>query len=905
MSDGASERARDLFHRAVSLPAPARSEFLDRECGGDPDLRRAVEALLASERPTAAPRPGGAGAPPPGSSAAIMGGPADEPGDDRIGPYRILEKLGEGGMGIVYLAERSEPIQQRVALKIIKPGMDSKAVIARFEAEREALARMDHPNIAKVLDAGMTARGLPYFVMEYVKGEPITAHADRARLSVEERLELLIAVCEAVQHAHHKGVIHRDLKPSNILVAQEGSVRTPKVIDFGVARATDQSIADGAFTRHGDLIGTLEYMSPEQAEMSAQDIDTRTDVYALGVVLYELLTGVLPFDSEELRRAGIDAMQRTIRDVEPVVPSRRLRTLSPGSGSTAGDISRARGVDSKHLSRLLRNDLDWVVMKCLEKRRERRYDTPSALALDLRRFLAGQTVLTGPPSLTYHFGKFVRRHRGPIAAGAAVLVTLIAGLVATAVEWRRAERREAEIRAVATTLIDEFHGVVASLPGSLAARETFVSLGADLLERRLERAGDDEAALEAIATGYDLLGDAEAGLRTPHRGDLSRALGLYERARAVRERLPRGPEALVGLAESDLRIGDVRREQERLDESIAAYRRGLTFLDRLPDGPSRAAANTTLRATILVALANAIGRLDEPADPEERLDLLVEAERLLAPLAASDPTDDVREAYARVLHNLADRRRESGDTSSAHALYARAAALRRSLFEADPVDAHRRRQLAASLLLSGLTQTDEAQRAESLAAARRHFEFLVEADPSDVEARRRLSRALGFIAQIEPDPGRSADLMRRAVDEARGAIALAPGTAAARFETAQLEGALAGRLRGLDRPAEAAAMAASAYRRMDEFLRATRGQEVAALRGILTVTNVEIQALSARETPPARWADLSDRLRATAGWLRSEAGRLGGLAENGATRLEALAARSDEAVASARADEGP
>ncbi|MEO0483161.1 MAG: serine/threonine-protein kinase, partial [Planctomycetota bacterium] len=362
------------------------------------------------------------------------GRPSLDDAPARVGRYRILEPLGEGGFGVVYRAEQAEPVRRQVALKVIKPGMDSKAVVSRFEAERQALALMDHPCVAKIYDGGVTDEGRPYFAMELVKGEPITTHCDRQRLGVRARIELFIRVCEAIQHAHHKGVVHRDLKPSNILVEYESGKATPKVIDFGVAKALHQRLTEATiFTGQGQMIGTPEYMSPEQAEMSGADIDTRSDVYSLGVLLYELLTGVRPFDSESLRQAALAEIQRIIREVDPPKPSTRLSTAAE-----AESVAASRNTEVRSLSGVLRRDLDWVCMKCLEKDRERRYDTANALAEDLRRFLSDEPVAAGPPSASYRLRKFVRRNRSGVLATGAVVAVAVTGAVVASVGWSRA-----------------------------------------------------------------------------------------------------------------------------------------------------------------------------------------------------------------------------------------------------------------------------------------------------------------------------------------------------------------------------------------------------------------------------------------------------------------------------------
>jgi len=325
----------------------------------------------------------------------------------RIGRYKLLEKIGEGGFGVVFMAEQVEPVQRKVALKIIKAGMDTREVIARFEAERQAIALMEHPNIARVLDAGATEAGRPYFVMELVRGIPITDYCDQANLPTQERLQLFMKVCQAVQHAHQKGVIHRDLKPTNVLVTEHDGQPVPKVIDFGVAKALGHKLTEKTlFTGFQQMIGTPAYMSPEQAALSGLDIDTRADIYSLGVLLYELLTGATPFDADALRKAAMDEIRRTICEREPQKPSTRLHTL----GDKLAAVAKHRGTLPAALSRIIRGDLDWIVMKCLEKDRARRYDTPNALSADLMRHLNNDPVLAGPPSTIYCLGKLVRKH---------------------------------------------------------------------------------------------------------------------------------------------------------------------------------------------------------------------------------------------------------------------------------------------------------------------------------------------------------------------------------------------------------------------------------------------------------------------------------------------------------------
>jgi serine/threonine protein kinase/Flp pilus assembly protein TadD len=433
--DRAKAEADSIFCDALELASPAeRAAYLERACGSDPELRRRVERLLEAHAEA-----GGFLAAPP-SVAATCDWPAEAAGT-LVGLYRLLEQVGEGGMGTVYLAEQTEPIRRQVALKVIKPGMDTRQVIARFEAERQALALMDHPNIAKVFDGGETASGRPYFVMELVQGVPITRYCDEHRLAPRERLGLFVSVCQAVQHAHQKGVIHRDLKPSNVLVALYDGRPVPKVIDFGVAKATGPKLTERTlFTASGAVVGTPPYMSPEQAGLSGLDVDTRSDVYSLGALLYELLTGTAPFDKARLREAGYDEALRIIREEEPPRPSARVS--APGPATTAG----AQGKEGpRKLSQLLRGELDWVVMKALEKDRNRRYESASAFAADVQRYLADEPVQACPPSAWYRFRKLARRYRTALAM--AVLIVLFIALLGGGAGWAVRDRAARQARA--------------------------------------------------------------------------------------------------------------------------------------------------------------------------------------------------------------------------------------------------------------------------------------------------------------------------------------------------------------------------------------------------------------------------------------------------------------------------
>jgi serine/threonine protein kinase len=485
-----------------------------------------------------------------------------------IGPYHLLQKIGEGGMGEVWVAEQHKPIHRRVALKLIKAGMDTRQVIARFESERQALAMMDHPAIAKVFDAGETEDGRPYFVMEYVQGISITAHCDQNRLTTHERLGLVRHICEGVQHAHQKAIIHRDLKPSNILVVIQDGVAMPKIIDFGVAKATAQSLTERTmYTELGVLIGTPEYMSPEQAEMSGQNVDTRTDVYSLGAILYELLVGSLPFDPKELRRAGFDEIRRKIREEDPPRPSTKLSTMGEASTTEA----QKRRTEPTALIRQVRGDLDWITMKALEKDRTRRYGSPAELAADIDRYLQHQPIIARPPSTVYKARKFVRRHRVGVGVTATLAVLLLTFSVTTAIQARRIarERDRANQEAEASRQVSDF------LTGLFKVSDPSEARGSSVTAREILDKGADKITLEL--QGQPIV----QGKLMNTMGIVYRSLGLFDSAQVLLEKaLDIRTKALgtdhpdVAITLSDLgyvlwRKGDFARAKDLQEQALA------------------------------------------------------------------------------------------------------------------------------------------------------------------------------------------------------------------------------------------------------------------------------------------------------------------------------------------------
>ncbi len=638
-----------IFASAVALPPAERAAYLERACGGDAQLRANVDALLRAEEDT-----GFMAAPAADRTPVPAPLPAEKPGD-RIGRYKLLQKVGEGGCGIVYLAEQQEPVVRRVAVKVIKLGMDTREVIARFEAERQALALMDHPNIARVLDAGATDSGRPFFVMELVRGIPITRYCDEQNLSTTARLELFTSVCHAVQHAHQKGIIHRDLKPSNLLVTLHDGRPVPKIIDFGIAKATQGKLTDATlFTAFEQFIGTPAYMSPEQAELSCLDIDTRSDIYSLGVLLYELLAGRPPFDPQTLVATGLDEIRRVIREVDPPRPSTRLATLTDLDRTT---IAQLRGTAPAQLSTLLRGDLDWIVMRCLEKDRTRRYDTAAGLAQDLARYLQSEPVLARPATAAYRLQKTIRRHRLAFVGGTTVALAVFVGAgVAT---WQAVRATHAEKTAKAEAAkSSQVAGFLKSIfgeigPSVIKGRDTaLLTAMLDQATKRVPIALHEQPEVQGelyYALGWGFYGISE----------YARAESAFRAAVELARKRP-DPAALAftlnQLAMAVLDGGDPVRAEPLLREA-------LTLLHPT-QRETQAIRHDVLR--VLASAQQKRGHYREAAATGRIL--LASQRRVLGPH---------HEDVARTLHIFADYERQAGNLPLAEAMLREALALRR------------------------------------------------------------------------------------------------------------------------------------------------------------------------------------------------------------------------------------
>ncbi len=872
-----ADRTESLFAAAVALPPEERGAYLERECSGDAPLRDRVLALLKAhdraghviDRPVNGDQDQTAGYAP----------TSEQPGTVIAGRYKLLEEIGHGGMGTVWAAEQTTPVRRKVALKLIKAGMDSRSVLARFEAERQALALMDHPNIAKVLDGGLTDSGRPYFVMEYVKGVPITEYCDATRLSVEERLNLFVQVCSALQHAHQKGIIHRDLKPSNILVAPYDDKPVPKVIDFGLAKAMHQSLTEKTlYTAHETVLGTPLYMSPEQAQLNNLDVDTRADIYSLGVLLYELLTGTTPLERKRFKAAAWDEIRRIIREEEPPRPSIRL-----SSTDTLPSLATFRHTEPAKLKKLVRGELDWIVMKALEKDRTRRYETANGLARDIQRYLDDEVVEARPPGTGYRFRKFVRRHRAQVIAAGLVLVALLAGIAGTTwglfrearAKTRLAESLDREQKAnvdlsaanakvqarynLAVDAIKTFHTGVSE--DFLLKEEKFK----DLRNRLLKSASNFYGKLGALLGNETDVASRRALARsnfelarlTEQVGRKEDALAAHRLVLAAREVLAAEPgadvEAKAEIGQSLTEVTSLLDLMGRADEALAAYRR----LESLLAGP--AGSDPAARAELAASCTRLARVLQHAGQPAEALAACVRARAELEVLAAAPgASNNVRRDLAETVHQLACHLWYTGKPAEAVNEFRAALAIDQKLADENPAVPEFRFNQARSHDFLGKILSDTGKPEEAEAELRRAlalYQELVNGNPAVTAFRRNLAVCRLCIGTLLSETGKPVEaeaelrtalaIEQKLVDEDPGDIYFRGGLAECHKELGRL-------LLQMGKPVEAEAECRTAVAIWQKLVEDTPG--VALYRCVLaqSVQNLGDVVLSVGRSAEAR-----------------------------------------------------
>lgn len=739
-------QANVIFLNALEIAAPAeRSTYIQQACREDAELLSHVQSLIAASQKSGSFLENS----PLADADHTLVQPLREAVGTQIGPYKLLQQIGEGGMGVVYMAEQLEPISRRVALKIIKPGMDTKQVIVRFEAERQALAMMDHVNIARVLDAGTTAQGRPYFVMELVHGVPITKYCDDNHLTPRQRLELFVPVCQAIQHAHQKGIIHRDIKPSNVMVTLYDGQPVPKVIDFGVAKAIEQKHTERTlFTQYGTLVGTLEYMSPEQAEMSALGVDTRSDIYSLGVLLYELLTGSTPLSRQQMKEAAFGEILRIIKEVEPPKPSTRLSE----SGEALASISAVRQTEPAKLSKLMRGELDWIVMKSLEKDRNRRYETANGFAADVQHYLADESVEACPPSARYKLGKFARKNRKALVTAGAFLVLL--GAAAVVSTWQAFRATQAEAVAKASADQARLNAEEAERNARQASAEANAKAVALAAEQQA-RADETKARQQAFAALRSMTADvverkfAQATVLTEDDREFLRGvIAQYDAFAAIKGE---DADSRALRAEGRFRVGNMRRTLGELKEAEKDYDQALSIQKQLAaDFPSLPMFRRDLALTYnnLGILLGKTGRLKEAE--KAYLDALA----LYKQLAADLLTPEFRQDLAACYNNLGILLCDTDRPKEAAKAHADALALQKHLAADFPGNPKFRQDLARSHSNLGnlLKVTYRFKEAESAYAEALAIEKQLAADfPGQPEFRRELAAGydnLGALLQL-------------------------------------------------------------------------------------------------------------------------------------------------------------
>ena len=767
------QKARELFLHAVGkLPAEQWESYIAQACGGDVELRRQAEHLLEVHRKS------GSFLEQPAAklweAEAFESAPAGAMTTDRpaeapspvIGPYKLLQQIGEGGMGAVWMAEQEHPVRRKVALKIIKPGMDSRQVIARFEAERQALALMDHLNIARVLDAGTTETGRPYFVMELIHGIPITKYCDGNHLTLRERLELFVPVCQAIQHAHQKGIIHRDVKPSNVLVTLYDGKPVPKVIDFGVAKAVEQRLTEQTlFTQYGAIIGTFEYMSPEQAEMSALGVDTRSDIFSLGVLLYELVTGTTPLERRRLQTASYEEIVRMIREEEPARPSTRL-----SHSKTLPAVAAARKMEAVKLTKLVRGELDWIVMKCLEKDRNRRYETATGLARDIERFLNDEPVQACPPSNWYRLRKIARRNKAALAIASSITAALLLGIIGLAIanyriaQQRDLAQREHELAEVnlqkARMAVDDYLTTVSentllksSLPGLQPLRKELLQTALRYYEGFVREHQEDPTLRFDLATATFRVGVITAEIDS-HENGLKYLVHARELLGEMADADPSRLDYRRELGRCQVHIGYVTGFSRPLD-AVPSYEQGINALEAVaPNNPTddRLLSDLAFGHYHLSVALTYLGKYGEARQHTLRT---IQLWQELSDRNRSEPR--YRSELARSLTSLAYIQFHEHQLHEALENVQKSEAIEQALVREHPWDASVRRNLSLSLAGQGTILRSMGRQTESLARLREASEIMhkVSTDnPLDIDLQRQASRRFAEYAQTLVDANR-------------------------------------------------------------------------------------------------------------------------------------------------------
>jgi eukaryotic-like serine/threonine-protein kinase len=756
-------RMKELLVQALELPSEQRRAFLDQACGADPTLRGEIGALLSEENVIAS---NFLQSPPRlddfGNLADSSGDPAGVlcAGQVFADRFQLIRKLGEGGMGQVWLAEQTSPVRRPAALKLIRAGMYDESVVKRFQAERQSLAIMDHPAIAKVFDAGATPQGQPYFAMEYVPGLPITAYCDRKKLKISERLKLFVQACEGVQHAHQKAIIHRDLKPANILVVEIDGKPVPRIIDFGLAKAaTPHFDGETLFTQIGHFVGTPGYMSPEQADPNVQDIDTRTDVYSLGAILYVLLTGIQPFGAHAGEKLPLDELLRKLREEEPPSPSTKVS----GERETSGATAEARGTEPKQLANLLRGDLDWITMKALEKDRGRRYGTPAELAEDIRRYLNHEAIVARPASAGYRLRKYVRRHQALVAGVATVVLVLVAAVAVSTIEAIRArqagqaalrerdlaQRRFEDVHKLARDVIFNLQNQLAAIPGTTQVRKDLVAVAINYLDALAKDAIADKALQGELVAAYLKVGEIQGGYGTANLGDLAAALESYSKAeRLARALVAQSPssrakgiliDALTAQAGAAKAANQPDTASAKATEALAIAREGVR------SDPASQDAQFQLGAALhCVALYSGV------KDP---IPYLEEQVSVFERMRAHDPGNPAWQRDAALAHKyVAGYLLTSDDLNRAFAHLQRAEELDETTLRGAPNNPERRMALAIDLSQWAEYYEGKKDIAKAIQYTRASLAIrreLVSADPKNAWAQEKLSYILAQLGDLQ------------------------------------------------------------------------------------------------------------------------------------------------------------